>query len=132
MRRIVAIAVLALAPAFAHACLFATSTPPEGWFQWSSQLFGGEVTAVETDAAKPVDIVIVKVAETFKGPEVERATLTVRLSTRYWSNCKVEKPALGAQVLIGINPNGDAMLIPLSERFAELLRRNRKNKPGAG
>jgi hypothetical protein len=114
--------IVLLFPLLAHACLFATSTPPEGWFQWSSQLFGGEVTAVEKDAAKPVDIVIVKVAETFKGPEVERATLTVRLSSRYWNNCKVEKPTLGAQVLVGINPNGDAMLVPLSDDYARRLR----------
>jgi hypothetical protein len=113
-------------PALAHACLFATSTPPEGWFEWSSRLFGGEVTAVEKDAAR--DVVTVKVAETFKGPEVSRATLTVRLSSRYWSNCKVEKPAPGAQVLVGINPNGDAMLVPLSDSYSRQLRAHKAGK----
>jgi len=115
-------AVLALAGSRAHACLFATKTPPEGWYQWSSQLFAGEVTALEKDAQKPVDVVTVRVVETFKGPDASHGTLTVQLSSRYWANCKVEQPAAGARVLVAVNPNGDAMLVPLSARYAELLR----------
>ena len=44
MRKI--LGLLLLLPGWAQACLFATSTSPEGWLQWSSQLFGGEVTSM--------------------------------------------------------------------------------------
>ena len=107
-------------PLTAHACLFATRTPPEGWFQWSTGLFAGEVTAIEKD------VVTVKVAETFKGPDATRGTLTLNLSERYWSNCRVEKPALGARVLAALNANGEAMLVPLSASYAEELRAYQK------
>jgi hypothetical protein len=108
--------LLLFAPGCAHACLFATKTPPEGWFQWSSGLFAGDVTAIEKD------VVMVKVAETFKGPDATHGTLTLNLSERYWSNCRVEKPALGARVLAALNANGEAMLVPLSGSYADQLR----------
>lgn len=111
---------LLFVPLTAHACLFATSTPPEGWFQWSSGLFAGDVTAIEKD------VVTVKVAETFKGPDATRGTLTLNLSERYWSNCRVEKPAVGARVLAALNANGEAMLVPLSASYAEELRAYQK------
>ena len=111
---------LLFVPLTAQACLFATSTPPEGWFQWSTGLFAGDVTAIEKD------VVTVKVAETFKGPDATRGTLTLNLSERYWSNCRVEKPALGARVLAALNANGEAMLVPLSASYAEELRAYQK------
>ena len=114
--------VLQLVPGWAHACLFATSTPPEGWYQWSSGLFAGDVTAVEKDGEKPVDVLTVRVVETFKGPDAAHGTLTVHISNRYWANCRVERPAAGARVLVAMNPNSDAMLVPLSARYAEQLR----------
>ena len=117
------LAALLLAPLWAHACLFATSTPPEGWFQWSSGLFAGEVSAIEKD------VVTVKVAETFKGPDATHGTLTLDLSERYWSNCRVEKPAVGARVLAALNANGEAMLVPLSDGYAEQLRQQRVKQP---
>jgi hypothetical protein len=123
MTKTLAIALLALVPGWAQACLFATSTPPEGWFQWSSRLFGGDVASVEKNT------VTVRVAETFKGPDASRGTLTVRLSDRYWVNCKVERPAAGARVLVGINPHGDAMLVPLADGYAEQLRQQRARQP---
>ena len=123
MTRALAIAALALLPGWAQACLFATSTSPEGWYQWSSQLFGGDVASVEKD------VVTVRVAETFKGPDASRGTLTVRLSERYWVNCKVERPAAGARVLVGINPHGDAMLVPLADGYAGQLRQQRARQP---
>ena len=124
-RHLLAVAVLSLVAARAHACLFATSTPPAGWFEWSSALFAGDVTALEKDGQKPVDVVTVKVLETFKGPDAAHGTLTVRLSSRYWSNCRVEMPAVGARVLVAMNPNSDAMLVPLSASYAEQLRAHR-------
>ena len=121
-RRLLAIAVLPLVSGWAHACLFATSTPPEGWYQWASGLFAGDVTAVEKDGQKPVDVITVRVAETFKGPDASHGTLTVRISNRYWSNCRLDMPVTGARVLVAMNPNSDAMLVPLSASFAEQLR----------
>ena len=122
-RYLLALAVLQLPAGGAHACLFATSTPPEGWYQWSSALFVADVTGIGRDPEKPVDIVTATVVETFKGPEVGgKGTLSVRLSDRYWVNCKVEKPVAGARVLVALNPNGEAMLVPLSTSYAEKLR----------
>lgn len=116
MKKIIVTVVLSVLPGWAQACLFATSTPPEGWYQWASQLFGGEVASLEQN------VVTVRVTETFKGPDASRGTLTVRLSDRYWVNCKVERPASGARVLVGINPHGDALLVPLSDSYAGQLR----------
>ena len=115
MMRLLIIVVLLL-PLAARACLFATSTPPEGWFQWSTGLFAGDVTAIEKN------VVTVKVAETFKGPDATRGTLTLNLSEKYWTNCRVEKPAVGARVLAALNANGEAMLVPLSGNYADQLR----------
>ena len=122
-RHLVALAVLQLAAGGAQACLFATKTPPEGWYQWSSHLFAADVTELGKDPQKPLDVVTARVVETFKGPPVEgTGTLTVRLSSRYWVNCKVEQPVVGARVLVALNPNGEAMLVPLSAAYAEKLR----------
>ena len=118
--------VLQSVSAWAHACLFASSTPPEGWYQWSSGLFAGDVTAIDKDGQKPLDIITVRVVETFKGPDASHGTLTLRISNRYWMNCRVEQPAAGARVLVAMNQNGDAMLVPLSASYAERLRAYRR------
>ncbi len=95
----------------------------EGWYQWSSQLFAADVTELSKDPQKPLDVVTARVVETFKGPKIEgTGTLTVSLSNRYWINCKVERPVAGARVLVALNPNGEAMLVPLSAGYAEKLR----------
>jgi hypothetical protein len=123
MRRLrLALAILLLTSGAAHACLFATKTPPQGWYQWASGLFAGEVSALEKDAQKPIDIITVRVVETFKGPEGANATLTVRISERHWTACRTEKPSVGDRVLVAMNANGDAMLVPLSAAFNEELR----------
>ena len=122
-RHLIAIAVLQLAAGAAQACLFATSTPPEGWYRWASALFAADVTELGKDPHKPIDIITARVVETFKGPQAAgTGTLTVRLSDRYWINCKVERPATGTRVLVALNPNGEAMLVPLSASYAEKLR----------
>lgn len=123
MRRLLAIAVLQLVPVWAHACLFATTTSPEGWYQWASGLFAGDVTGVAKDNG--VDVITVAVVETFKGPDAAHGTLTVRISNRYWANCRVDRPAAGARVLVAMNPNSDAMLVPLAASYAEQLRAHR-------
>jgi len=117
-----ALAILLLTSGAAHACLFATKTPPGGWYQWSAALFAGDVTAVERDREKPVDVITVRVVETFKGPDATNGTLTVRISSRHWTTCKVEIPAVGMRVLVAMNANSDAMLVPLSSSFSEQLR----------
>lgn len=122
LRRLLAIACLQLASGWAHACLFATSTPPEGWYQWASGLFAGDVTAVEKDGQKPIDVITVRVVETFKGPDASHGTLTVRIPSRHWATCRLELPIAGARVLVAMNPNSDAMLVPLSASYAEQLR----------
>lgn len=121
-RHAIAAAVLQLASGWAHACLFATSTPPEGWYQWASGLFAGDVTALEKDGQKPVDVITVRVVETFKGPDAANGTLTVRVPSRNWAACKIEVPAAGARVLVAMNPNSEVMLVPLSGAYAEKLR----------
>lgn len=125
------LAILLLTSGAANACLFATKTPPEGWYQWAAALFAGDVTAVERDREKPVDIITVRVVETFKGPGAPNATLTVYISSRHWTTCKVEAPAPGARVLVGMNANSDAMLVPLSVSFSEELRayKTRQRQP---
>jgi hypothetical protein len=115
--------VLSLASGWTQACLFATKTPPEGWYEWASALFAGDVSAVEKD------VVTVRVVETFKGPDASSGTLTVRLSERYWRNCRVERPESGARVLVAMNANSDAMLVPLSASDAEKLRQLRVKQP---
>jgi hypothetical protein len=122
VRHLFAAAVLQIAAGSAQACLFATSTSPEGWYEWARALFAGDVTQLAKDAAKPVDIITVRVVETFKGPEGANATLTVRISERHWTTCRTEKPSLGARVLVAMNANSDAMLVPLSAAFTEQLR----------
>lgn len=122
MRQLIAIAVLLPLTGGAHACLFATSTPPEGWYQWASALFAGDVTALAKDAQKPVDVITVRVAETFKGPDASNGTLTVRVPSRNWAACKIEIPAAGARVLVAMNANSEVMLVPLSTAYAEKLR----------
>jgi hypothetical protein len=128
-RHLVAIAVFQLAAGSAQACLFATSTKPEGWYQWASGLFAGEVTAVEKDGQKPVDVITVRVTETFKGPDAARGTLTVHISDRYWANCRVERPSAGARVLVAMNANSEVMLVALSASYAEQLRQQRVTQP---
>src|SRR5688572_16482145 len=123
MRHLIVIAVLSSASGWAQACLFATSTPPEGWYQWAaSALFAGDVTALAKDAQKPVDVITVRVVETFKGPDASNGTLTVRVPSRNWAACKIEIPAAGARVLVAMNPNSEVMLVPLSASYAEKLR----------
>ncbi len=129
LRHLIAIAVLLPLTSGAHACLFVTSTPPEGWYQWAANgLFAGDVTAVGKDESKPVDVITVRVVETFKGPDATNGTLTVRVPNRNWNACKLEVPVAGARVLVALNANSEVMLVPLSASYAEQLRRIRALK----
>lgn len=119
LRCLLALAVLPLAAGTAQACLFVKDIPPGQWYDWASALFAGEVLRVEQDARK-VDVITVRVSETFKGPEGDVATL--RVPSRMWTSCRMELPAAGARVLVAINPNGDSALVPLKAGDAALLR----------
>lgn len=122
--RLLTLILVPLVAGGAQACLFVKDIPPAQWYDWSSALFAGEVTRVERDA-RNMDVITVRVSETFKGPQGELATL--RVPSRMWASCHMELPALGAQVLVAINPNQDTALVPLRSDHAALLRSRRTN-----
>ena len=124
-RRLALLAILQLATGWAHACLFATSTPPDGWYRWASILVAADVIEIGKEAGKPVDVITARVVETFKGPEGPEGTITVSVPSRHWASCKLEVPKVGARVLVALNPNSDAMLVPLSANLAEGLREHK-------
>ena len=119
--------LLAFATA-AGACRFAQDAPPAQWFEWSNALFAADVTAIEIDAQKSLDLISVRVVETFKGPEAA-ATASLRVPSRMWSSCYLERPATGAHVLVALNPNGDTLLVPLTPAYGERLRQLRGKRP---
>jgi hypothetical protein len=120
-----AVALFQLSAGAAHACLFARDTQPEYWFEWASALFAGDVTNVERE--KGLDVITVRVAETYKGPQGAMATLQV--PSRMWSSCRLELPMVGAHVLVALNPNSDTLLVPLTAGYAERLRQLRGKSP---
>ncbi len=120
---------LQLAAGAAQACLFVKDIPPAQWHGWSAALFAGEVTRVAQEASR-VDVITVRVTETFKGPAGELATL--RVPSRMWSSCRMTLPAAGARVLVALNPHGDAALVPLDPEHAAALRAQRTEGPAGG
>lgn len=120
LRYLVAIASLQLMALSAHACMFARDAKPEHWYDWATALFAGDITNVEQDAQKSLDIITVRVVETFKGPQGASATLSV--PHRMWASCRLELPAVGAHVLVALNPASDTLLVPLTADYTELLR----------
>jgi hypothetical protein len=122
MMRLLAVIALQLASGAAQACLFVKDIPPGQWYDWSSALFAGEVVRVEQDARR-VDVITVRVSETFKGPQ--GAVATLRVPSRMWTSCKMDLPVPGAQVLVAINPNDDTALVPLRTQDAASLRARR-------
>ena len=118
MRHFLTLAVLLFAGS-AQACLFARDAQPKDWLQWASVLLAADVTGIEQD--KAMDVVRLAVRETFKGPPAAQ-TATLQVPSRMWASCRLERPAVGAHVLVAINPNSDALLLPLSEDYARRLR----------
>ena len=116
------LAVLLFMPALAHACLFLASTSPEGWYQWSTRMFGGYVAAIAKDQARPVDIITVRVVETFKGADAAGGMITARVPSRNWAACKRAIPEVGARVLVALNANDEAEVVPLSNDYATKFR----------
>ena len=121
LRTLAAAALLQLLAAPVHACLFARDAKPEEWDAWATTLLAGEVTGIEQE--RSFDVIAVRVAHTYKGPQGAAATLTI--PARMWASCKLERPAVGARVLVALNANGDTLLVPLTEEYAERMRRHR-------
>ena len=120
--RLLAIIVLsALTPA-ANACRFAQDAQPAQWDEWSSSLFAADVASIALDAQRALDIITVRVVETFKGPEA--ATATLEVPERMWASCGLARPAVGARVLVALNPNSDTLLVPLTEGYSQRLRQH--------
>jgi hypothetical protein len=131
MRHILAPAALVaalLAAGSAQACLFAREAQPKDWLEWASVLLAADVSGIQEE--KGIDVVRLEVRETFKGPAAAQ-TATLRVPTRLWSACRLERPAVGAHVLVAINPNSDALLVPLSEDYAGRLRAITAGAPSA-
>lgn len=127
--RLLALVALQLVLGSAHACLFVKDIPPVQWYGWASALFAGDVTQVAQEAGK-VDVITVRVTETFKGPQGEVATL--RVPSRMWGSCRMQLPVPGARVLVAINPNNDTALVPLRADYAAALRGQRTNGAPGG
>jgi hypothetical protein len=117
---LLAVGVLQFAPGWAHACLFLRSVEPAQWYEWSSALFAGKVTSVEENGARRMDVIGLRVVETFKGPAGESAK--VDIPSRFWAACKLERPAVGASVLVAMHAGGDVQLVPLTADYATQLR----------
>ena len=120
--------VLHLLPGAAHACRFAQDAPPAQWQEWSSALFAADVAGVDLDRQKSLDIISVRVLETYKGPD-GAAAATLLVPSRMWSSCYLERPAVGARVLVALNPNGDTLLVPLTQGYREQLLRHFGERP---
>ena len=120
LRYLLVAAIFPLATGWAQACLFTRNVQPERWYDWASALFSGEVTKVEQDREKSLDIITVRVVETFKGPAGDIAT--VQIPVRLRTACGLDLPAMGAQVLVALSPGNDSAWVPLKASYAELLR----------
>lgn len=126
--RLLALVALQLLMGTAHACRFAQDEQPAQWYEWANSLFSAEVTSVEPDAAKSADVISLRVVEVFKGP-AGAAAASLRVPSRMWASCRLERPVIGARVLVALNPNSDTLLVPLTPDYSERLRRDRGYQP---
>lgn len=118
MTRILCLLAILLPAAAAHACLFAQDAQPKDWLEWASVLLAADVTAVEQ--VEGVDNVTLAVVATFKGPAAAKSA-TVRVPSRMWMACGLQRPAIGQRVLAALNSHGDALIVPLGAQYAEQL-----------
>jgi len=126
--RFIALIASLLLMGSAQACRFARDAQPGEWYEWADALFSAEVTSVEADTGKSADVIGLRVVETFKGPAGASAA-TLRVPSRMWSSCRLERPAVGARVLVALNPNSDTLLVPLAPGYSERLRRHSGYQP---
>lgn len=125
MKHILALAALVAATS-AQACLFARDAQPQDWLDWAAVLLAADVNGI--DEQKGMDVVRLSVRETFKGPPAAQ-TATLQVPARLWSACRLERPTPGAHVLVAINANRDALLVPLSPDYADRLRATARSAP---
>lgn len=118
LRYLIALAALCLALP-AGACLFAKDAKPADWLEWSNALFAADVSDVVSD--KGTDNLSLRIVETFKGPALAQ-TAKLQVPSRLWAACRLERPAVGARVLVALNPNSDALLVPLTPPYLQALR----------
>jgi len=118
--RLLALVALQLLGTAAYACRFAQDAQPPQWYEWSSALFAGDVVSIELDQQRALDVISVRVVETFKGPQGAAASLKV--PSRMWASCGLVRPLAGAHVLVALSPNGDTLLVPLTESYSARLR----------
>jgi hypothetical protein len=123
--RAIAAALFLFATSAADACRFARDAKPADWFHWANALFAADVLSIDEQRDKGLDVISLRVVETFKGPEGLDATLEV--PRRMWASCRLERPAAGDRVLVALNPNSDTLLVPLSAPYQEQLRRYRRD-----
>jgi hypothetical protein len=116
------LAALLTVSASANACTYARNVQPERWLEWSKALFAAEVTRVESqrEADRPVDVISLRVVETFKGPPGESAI--VRMPARVRVNCRLELPQPGEQLLVGLDADDNSAWVPLKESYSAALR----------
>jgi hypothetical protein len=126
--RFLVLIALQLLVGSAQACRFARDAQPAEWYEWANALFAAEVTSVDVDTGKSADVIGLRVMETFKGP-AGAATATLRVPSRMWSSCRLERPGVGARVLVALNPNSDTLLVPLTPGYSERLRSDRGYQP---
>lgn len=119
-------ALLAAVSTPAQACLFARHAQPKDWLEWAAVLLAADVTAIEED--KGTDTVRLAVRETFKGPAAAE-TATLQVPSRMWASCRLERPAVGGHVLVAINANKDALLVPLTSQYSDQLRAAAQSAP---
>src|SRR5687768_18066826 len=126
MRHLIVIAVLSSASGWAQACLFATSTPPEGWYQWAANgLFAGDVTAVGKDETKPVDIITVRVRSEEHTSELQsRLHLVCRLLLEKKKNSNLASHQQASQLMHEMltQPQPDAHYLP-HDQIKEITRK---------
>ena len=127
LRHLLLAAIFPLATGWAQACLFTRNVQPERWYDWASALFSGEVTKVEQDRDKSLDIITVRVVETFKGPAGDIATVQIPIRLR--TACGLDLPAVGAQLLVALDPGNDSAWVPFKASYAELLREYKSKLP---
>jgi len=119
VRYLIALAACLFLNGAAHACLFARDAKPQDWYQWANVLFAADVTTIEQQ--NRVDVISLRVVETFKGPEAA-ATASLQVPSNLWAACKLERPTVGTRVLGALNANTDALLVPLTPEYAERMR----------
>jgi hypothetical protein len=114
---------LLLAALPAAACSYARDVHPERWQEWAAALFSGSVTAVQSEQEKqrPVDVITLRVVETFKGPAGASATL--RMPERVRLACGLPLPRAGDELLVGLDADGNTAWVPLKPAYVEALRK---------